>query len=180
MTCPYCQHTFPLTWARYFKSPTGKHTCPSCNKQSRLKFFRAPTFLILLVVCLVCSVPGAILVDHWIGPRWRGLGVLPSLIVIVPLARWFETRKQLTPIEELAPSTTASCAECGHMFNVADMIAHGGLYVCAQCKPVFLQKLAEGADAGSRTKQRGPGLWVVLFCVVAILAALYLTILAMR
>jgi hypothetical protein len=84
------------------------------------------------------------------------------------------------PTEVLAPSTTAPCAECGHMFDVAAMIAHGGLYVCAQCKPVFLQKLAEGADSGGRTKRRGPELWVVLFCVVAILAALFLAILAMQ
>ena len=37
------------------------------------------------------------------------------------------------------------CAECGRVFSVQDMIPHGGSYVCAGCKPVFMQKLAEGA-----------------------------------
>ena len=37
------------------------------------------------------------------------------------------------------------CAECNGIFNLQDMIRHGDLYVCAKCKPVFMQKLAEGA-----------------------------------
>jgi len=39
----------------------------------------------------------------------------------------------------------AVCAECGNMFAIQDMIRHGGVYICANCKPVFMQKLAEGA-----------------------------------
>jgi uncharacterized RDD family membrane protein YckC len=31
------------------------------------------------------------------------------------------------------------------MFAIQDMIRHGGVYICANCKPVFMQKLAEGA-----------------------------------
>jgi uncharacterized RDD family membrane protein YckC len=46
-------------------------------------------------------------------------------------------------------SPEAVCAECGNMFAIQDMIHHsgalGGIYICANCKPVFLQKLAEGA-----------------------------------
>lgn len=38
----------------------------------------------------------------------------------------------------------AVCAECGRMFNIEDMIRHGETYVCAGCKPVFIQKLSEG------------------------------------
>lgn len=46
-----------------------------------------------------------------------------------------------------AASTTdeAVCAECGRMFNKNDMIPHGNVHICANCKPVFMQKLAEGA-----------------------------------
>jgi uncharacterized RDD family membrane protein YckC len=47
-------------------------------------------------------------------------------------------------------SPEAVCAECGKMFRTQDMIHHagvsGGVYICANCKPVFLQKLAEGAQ----------------------------------
>jgi uncharacterized RDD family membrane protein YckC/DNA-directed RNA polymerase subunit RPC12/RpoP len=47
-----------------------------------------------------------------------------------------------------APTETtreAVCVECGRIFNLDDMIRHGEGYVCANCKPVFLQKLKEGA-----------------------------------
>jgi len=44
-----------------------------------------------------------------------------------------------------APTTEAVCAECGRIFNIQDMIPYGGVRVCAGCKPVFMQKLAEGA-----------------------------------
>jgi uncharacterized RDD family membrane protein YckC/DNA-directed RNA polymerase subunit RPC12/RpoP len=47
-----------------------------------------------------------------------------------------------------APTETTSeavCVECGRIFNMDDMIRHGEGYVCANCKPVFMQKLAEGA-----------------------------------
>ena len=37
------------------------------------------------------------------------------------------------------------CAECGKIFPAAETIRHGNASVCAGCKPVFLQKLAEGA-----------------------------------
>jgi len=47
-----------------------------------------------------------------------------------------------------APAGTthkAVCVECGRIFNMDDMIRHGEGYVCANCKPVFMQKLKEGA-----------------------------------
>lgn len=37
------------------------------------------------------------------------------------------------------------CAECGKTFPIDETIPHGNARVCAACKPVFLQKLAEGA-----------------------------------
>ena len=158
MKCPYCNHTFPLTWSRYFKATTGRHTCPSCLKRSRLPF-RPLTFVILVIVCGIASLPGVKLVDHWLGPRWRGLGVIPSLIVVVPLARKFETYKQLTAIDGEVSLDTAPCAECGRVFNTDDMVAHKSLHVCARCKPIFLQKLAEGASlSGPAANDRGRNL----------------------
>src|SRR5438045_130706 len=149
MKCPYCTHTFPLTWRGYFKAPTGRHICPLCFKTSKLKF-RALTFAVLLIVGLICSVPGAIPVNRWLGPSWRGLGVLPSLIVLLPLARMFDDRhKELRAIESIALSDIAACAECHGVFNVQDMIPQDGFHVCASCKPILLQKLSEGAAIGS-------------------------------
>lgn len=41
---------------------------------------------------------------------------------------------------------TVVCSECGHGFPVDEVIRHGSSYICAQCKPLFMQKLAEGAS----------------------------------
>ena len=38
-----------------------------------------------------------------------------------------------------------ACAECHLFYPVDEMIRHGNIFVCATCKPRFVQKLAEGA-----------------------------------
>jgi uncharacterized RDD family membrane protein YckC len=55
--------------------------------------------------------------------------------------------------------STATCAECGLVFSIEDMIRHGNAYVCANCKPIFMQKLAEGAEIRT-TALRYAGFWV--------------------
>jgi hypothetical protein len=40
------------------------------------------------------------------------------------------------------------------MFDVDEMIRHGNVYICANCKPVFLQKLGEGLASGYRSGRR--------------------------
>ena len=42
-------------------------------------------------------------------------------------------------------STEVVCTECGHIFPIEETIRHGEARLCANCKPIFLQKLAEGA-----------------------------------
>jgi uncharacterized RDD family membrane protein YckC len=39
----------------------------------------------------------------------------------------------------------AVCAECGNLFSREEVIRYEGSWVCATCKPGFLQKLREGA-----------------------------------
>ena len=46
---------------------------------------------------------------------------------------------------ETEPKPEAVCAECGKLFPVDETIRHGNVRVCAACKPLFLQKLQEGA-----------------------------------
>lgn len=43
------------------------------------------------------------------------------------------------------PKPEAVCAECGRIFPIDETIRYGEARVCAGCKPVFLQKLQEGA-----------------------------------
>jgi uncharacterized RDD family membrane protein YckC len=42
-------------------------------------------------------------------------------------------------------SEEAVCIECGKIFPISETIRYGNGRVCAACKPIFLQKLAEGA-----------------------------------
>lgn len=50
--------------------------------------------------------------------------------------------------------TTATCAECGNSFPLTEMIHHGNTYICANCKPIFMQKLSEGLITGVRRGKR--------------------------
>jgi uncharacterized RDD family membrane protein YckC len=54
----------------------------------------------------------------------------------------------------------AKCVECGQTFSVNDMIRHGNVHICATCKPIFLQKLSEGAEI--RSSVRYAGFWLRL------------------
>jgi len=50
-----------------------------------------------------------------------------------------------TPPAGPAPAPhEALCAECGKAFTKEEMIHYGDNWVCAGCKPVFMQKVAEG------------------------------------
>jgi uncharacterized RDD family membrane protein YckC len=55
----------------------------------------------------------------------------------------------------------AVCTECGKMFPADHMIRYGTAHVCVACKPIFLQKVAEGAriDTG---EMRYAGFWIRL------------------
>lgn len=43
------------------------------------------------------------------------------------------------------PMGDVVCAECGKLFTKDNAIQYGTAWVCAACKPIFLQKLREGA-----------------------------------
>ncbi len=100
MKCPYCNHEFPLTWARYVKSPLGRHVCPSCLKQSRLEFGIVSAALLLLVAAAVAT-PGVLLFYRWFGGYWAVLGALPTFIVIFPLDKMLDgKRRKLRGLDE--------------------------------------------------------------------------------
>lgn len=50
--------------------------------------------------------------------------------------------------EASATLPTAYCAQCGRQFSVDDLMQFGQSYVCADCKPHFLQRVREGSMAG--------------------------------
>jgi uncharacterized RDD family membrane protein YckC len=61
-----------------------------------------------------------------------------------------------------APGTgTVTCAECGGTFTRDNAIQYGTAWVCAACKPVFVQKLREGVSpAGVAANVRYAGFWI--------------------
>jgi uncharacterized RDD family membrane protein YckC len=51
-----------------------------------------------------------------------------------------------------AATAEAVCAECGKIFPIEDTIQYGNARVCASCKPIFMQKLAEGVEINTGVK----------------------------
>jgi uncharacterized RDD family membrane protein YckC len=49
------------------------------------------------------------------------------------------------PMENVPNANEVVCAECGKIFPAGETIRYGKASVCAGCKPLFLQKLSEGA-----------------------------------
>lgn len=90
--------------------------------------------------------------------------VLPETLV------WHEGMTAWAPYREVAPRATPPptepgaaptsgvaepvgaggliCSECGRAFAAGDVIRYNDKWVCASCKPVFFQRLREGATPG--------------------------------
>ncbi|HXC97807.1 MAG TPA: RDD family protein [Verrucomicrobiae bacterium] len=54
----------------------------------------------------------------------------------------------------------AICAECGQMFPISDTIKIGEARVCANCKPIFVQKMREGVNVRVEGRLNYAGFWV--------------------
>jgi len=90
------------------------------------------------------------------------------------MANWAPYSQAKTPPPAAAPPVAAFpgsagaagaareavCVECGKIFNLDEMIRHSGNYVCAGCKPVFMQKLAEGAKTNIAGVMSYAGFWI--------------------
>jgi uncharacterized membrane protein len=67
---------------------------------------------------------------------------------------WHEGLPEWKAYGAVASATTPSagdvaCAECGRVLPVTDAVQIGAAVVCADCKPIFLQKLQEGVATGA-------------------------------
>jgi uncharacterized RDD family membrane protein YckC len=74
---------------------------------------------------------------------WR-----PGLENWVELGRLLKPKPKPEPGQptETVPARTLACAQCGEQFVEDDMLQFDDTWVCAQCKPVYLQKLKEGLE----------------------------------
>lgn len=89
--------------------------------------------------------------------RQGGLINDASLVWREGMANWIPFRDALPQAAEAPQSPgagQAQCCECRGYFSPADMIRHSQLFVCANCKPIFLQKLSEGVVMGMRRGRR--------------------------
>ncbi|SRR5258706_8874947 len=99
MTCPHCNHSFPLTWRRYAKSPLGKHTCPACGRVSRFRW--TVSYVTFVLIAWIVFLAVAFVVTLLIFPKtWQRMVGIPyyvslyfvGCIVIIPLDRFFDER----------------------------------------------------------------------------------------
>lgn len=81
---------------------------------------------------------------------WRPYGeVAPA-----PLAT-AEAEPNLAPSSAVQYETgggvgMANCVECGRLYHVSEMLPYRDVHVCANCKPIFFQRVQEGADLPHR------------------------------
>ncbi len=59
---------------------------------------------------------------------------------------------------------TRFCSECGRPFPASELVSIGTATVCAQCKPLFMQRMREGGQAiGAR---RYAGFWIRFVAII--------------
>jgi hypothetical protein len=72
------------------------------------------------------------------------------IILIYPFGRLADFKwGKLTPVGHREPAAIATCVECNSELSIAEMIGHNGAFYCARCKPMLLQRLAEGVEVGA-------------------------------
>ena len=73
---------------------------------------------------------------------------------------WRSGMSEWLPYAAAAGGPGARCAYCGKPFPADELVDFSGTRVCAVCKPVFVQKYAENAQAAGRLGMRYAGFWV--------------------
>ena len=102
------------------------------------------------------------LVWHEDMPDWQTWSVVQSAPAGAPA--------EAAPVASAAPVAGGEqrCSQCGLVHSQNDMIQYQGFWVCATCKPVFLQRLREGAAgaAGILGMVTYAGFWIRVVAVI--------------
>jgi len=75
-----------------------------------------------------------------------------------------------------APMRQSACSECGQACAEDDMIRFADAWVCATCKPIFVQKIKEGVTVAGALEYAGFwirfGAWFIDYLILAIASAM--------
>ena len=66
-----------------------------------------------------------------------------------------KTQKGSQSMQAAAPVKQSLCSECGQAFAEDDMIRFAEAWVCARCKPLFVQKIKEGVTLAGEMEYAG-------------------------
>jgi uncharacterized RDD family membrane protein YckC len=79
-------------------------------------------------------------------------------------------------VQAAAPVKQSLCSECGQAFAEDDMIRFAEAWVCANCKPLFVQKIKEGVTLAGEMEYAGfwirLGAWFIDYIIMAIASAI--------
>lgn len=109
MNCPYCNHSFPLTWSRYLRAPLGKHLCPGCGKCSRLRLTTGYVAAVLAATLVYYGIAFAVTViafpGHWqkVGKTYVAGVLLIGCVALIAFDKYFDGRHR--KLEKLNDST---------------------------------------------------------------------------
>jgi len=87
-----------------------------------------------------------------------------------------KTQKGPQTMQTAAPVKQSLCSECGQAFAEDDMIRFAEAWVCATCKPIFVQKIKEGVTLAGEMEYAGfwirLGAWFIDYLIMAIVSAI--------
>jgi uncharacterized RDD family membrane protein YckC len=79
-------------------------------------------------------------------------------------------------VQAASPVKQSLCSECGQAFAEDDMIQFAEAWVCANCKPIFVQKIKEGVTLAGEMEYAGfwirVGAWFIDYIIMAIVSAI--------
>jgi uncharacterized RDD family membrane protein YckC len=88
----------------------------------------------------------------------------------------FVRRKTRGGSQAASPLKQSLCSECGQAFAEDDMIRFAEAWVCASCKPLFVQKIKEGVTFAGEMAYAGfwirVGAWFIDYIIMAIASAI--------
>lgn len=89
MNCPSCTTRIELSWSRYLRSLSGRHTCPACATTFRFKLTKS--YLLLWLDIIAVALITGIIVRIVLTERFAYAPDDPQLLVlsiIVPVSIW--------------------------------------------------------------------------------------------